>query len=504
MSDPTIADLCTYLHDHFPIYLRTEHQIDFGEAKKIKRTSLIKELTPTLVKIFTKEAWPDLLMSIATHDKGWATSFTEALFDSSSYRENTNAALAVRLWIDKDNTSSQEDKRYLFEDVKSGRLSGISYPVWMASTSKNDREAVKYDVQLARKVYDKSRMDGAWDDEVEDSPGGTVYPVRYFNLHSPPASARMSTDGMDLTKPPAEIQEFMELLVKPDPKQIDWTYSWLHYAVTSRAPTIPILSGNKGIGKTIWTDLIRCLFAVSRAAPRDFFETPFNAPFLRGNEYCPIDEFPGELLAIRKYMSKYQMVQSKGIDSFMTEIHTNFTITTNPENKLELAPNERIFSVLDVTEDNLLVHWSPERITQFVEDLDPSRITPLQTHWYHFIKNYTPKYPKAHVWKGERFLSLVTEGLPDWQAFLREQCLKELEKYEGDDERGEILITKLRKEYSAIRKSMGSGGSAFPKNKVAKFLLDMAGIGEVLGTLVDKPQRIIVGQDPRADDIGEL
>jgi len=484
------VDVCAHLKMTQEIKIRSKHRIDVGRFIDIPRKKLIDTIRPLLAEASDK--FPDLVKVLVSNDQTFYTQLTDELFKKGDCDWVTPALELsnLKIFMDAECVSNVETDKFFIQDTDTGRLSPLPYSTWYHSIpDSKDRANARLGAPLGIKRFDKGRSDGTWDDIIA-SPGGKDIPVLAFQEHEPPLWARVSLPADSSTIVLQDILDLWDIVFLQNKEQINAAKSWLHYAQTYRALTIPVLSGVKGAGKSLWVATNKLVFNHIHDPNRNSTDTRFNT-FLSKVEYCPLEEFKIKPVTLRRYIGDYQAIERKGQDQVMERVWANFSVTVNPSTRVPLEPDERIFSVFDISNVDLKTLWSEEKLRTFYNAIEDGKPHKFKTDWYNYIKNFQPTIPNNKSFKGKRFRTLVLEGLsPKW-AFLRETCL---------DTKTSISLKQLRTRFN--EKSKNSIGSLYLDHEVKYWLIKMADIGEVIGTLVydeDGKASIACRVDPRDD-----
>ena len=435
-----------------------------------KLDSFLGNGNPTYLRLAVlKEDYPDILEHIL--DLVAAKQEVAIERQDLTLEESTRAMAMLRNSPDKALTSNimaEDLKAYIDKrtakkilwDEQLKKISDISYDTYeeIVKHSSLEAEAAKelLRLELANITYDPYNLENMYHDESDSRS------IVVINEYNPPAwRAIPATEELEC---PTEIAEFMTFLI-PDKECRRFTFNWLKQAVLSRNETYLVLNGAKGIGKTnIFGAILEALVGTENffLAPKGIFESNFNG-FLSENRVILFDELTArdekELSVLKKYANAMQTVEKKGLDIGKSiKTFNSYIICNNNVNDIRLAPDDRRFSVIDMTETTLNSVKTEEETRKFLNKLkdNPAYVASFG-HW--LLNREYPQYNEFSVWKGPRFYKMVEASLTTVERILVSKILsKSMDSYKFSD----ILV--LAKEEGLDKRAK------FSKQKVEQFL----------------------------------
>jgi len=247
------------------------------------------------------------------------------------------------------------------------------------------------------------------------------------NLYVPPAW-RLRTDITD-AKCPERITDLLNHLFKGDKETIDFFKDWLYLSIVSRNETYMVLNGAKGIGKGLLSSLVKMIAGRGNytEAPDSVLNTQFNAP-LDYNRVISFDEVKvgkKEHSRLKRIINKHQAIEKKGKDAERErETFNSFLISNNDLNDMYMEPDDRRFSVPELTTKLLRGLWNEDELEKLAEDIENCEEMAAQFGWHIYSRGLGRKIDSFKVLKGERFWELCYNSLPMWQRFFVDTVLE--------------------------------------------------------------------------------
>jgi hypothetical protein len=233
---------------------------------------------------------------------------------------------------------------------------------------------------------------------------------------------------------------------------LDYFYDATHYIVKDRLDVYLVLSGSPGIGKGMYARIMSELLGEDNVkdATKNVLKSSFNDIFV-DTRLVTHDEYPAatreEMSALKKNIESKQSIQKKFEDiKTRGDVWASQIITVNKGVRYQFEPNERKFSVLDLTDVPLLdvmTETEIDGVTRRIEE-DPEYLARIG---YYFL-NHKPKASKKIGLKGDRFWDMCLAGLVGFNRFM----VAELRRQHGAEHNLDRMII----DYLDSRGSRGS------------------------------------------------
>jgi hypothetical protein len=270
-----------------------------------------------------------------------------------------------------------------------------------------------------------------------------------------------------------EFQEFMEHLI-PIPECRAYVLNWIRNAILNRNGTYLVLNGAKGIGKNVFTDLVKQLVGPRNygRAPRSFLDSHFNS-VLDNKRIILIDEqainTPDKLDVLKDYINPFQNIEKKGQDAKeMVETFNSFIISNNREVDIKIESDDRRFSVIDLTIKRLLDLWREEKIDAFTKRFEDQQY--LGAIGNYILNECEANFGIEEAWKGPKFRRLVETSLWEWQKYVLDTILSK--------KRTHYPIDTIKRRYNELRSSRKS---SINRDLIKDFLSNYRHEGKLLG-----------------------
>ncbi len=209
----------------------------------------------------------------------------------------------------------------------------------------------------------------------------------------------------------------------PEEQSLEFVFDNIHHGLVWRNDTALVLTGARGIGKSIYTNVMASGFPenTTTIVAQSFFEDKFNIEMLDKRLLI------GEEISFKSEQSKNTLkrllnpkvpIEGKGKDSFNVANTTNFIITTNDIHGLGIDTSDRRYSIPSVTTKPLKEIMPEREIDEFVTDYTGEMTERGRNElaaFFHFLKNRKPKYSRTAPFKGRYYHELVINSLSDWK-----------------------------------------------------------------------------------------
>lgn len=297
---------------------------------------------------------------------------------------------------------------------------------------------------------------------------------RYYNLYNPPKWRYIEvTPAM-----PEIFKLFFEHLFKTEEARL-FVYHWLYHLITKRNQTYLCLIGARGIGKGILTEIAKALvgFKYFETVGDSILTDKFNAP-LKNKRLIHLDEITlddaEKFATLKRFANDLIPFETKGKDSVTGVNYTSMILSTNHITGVDIQPQERRFSLPELTDVNLQDSkvFPVERIDELIailRDEDSQEIAELG-QWI-LLNGKSEKYAtEFYPYKGEYFYELCYLSLKEWQKFIVDKIVSK--------EKSTYLLKDLQSDFRAEHGERS--GKYFPQTgskTLIEFISDYAHMG---------------------------
>lgn len=306
----------------------------------------------------------------------------------------------------------EEDEIFLI-DEDMGIVSEIKYTSWLKAIDPEYRKALQNTPMPIAKFY----FDPYSDERVRrgDVDSGTKEMV-FVNKYSHPiwrANAQPSEEC------PKFLSDFMNHLLKGNQEQVGYCLRWMAEAVVGRNETYLVLNGDKGVGKNTLYEIMKAVVGSRYAvtAPQSLTTSHFNS-VLNDKRLILLDEYKINRvthLALKKIINKYQTIEKKGYDADKeVETFNSFMIFHNDISDMYLEQDDRRFSALDITTENLLKLWSAEEIDGYLAELNNPNSELVRSIGEYLLFIAQSEFKNAVPFRGQKFHDIVEYNMPTW------------------------------------------------------------------------------------------
>ena len=312
----------------------------------------------------------------------------------------------------------------------------------------------------------------------KDKMKSKVREIIYVNLYTPPRWRFVDAPA----KYHGRIKQLMEHLF-PVESDREYVLDWLHYAIVGRNETVLGLIGARGTGKGILFESVLSNLVgkeYREVVGQDILQEKFNSPF-KNKRFIFMDEVTitdeKELAKIRAFANRFIAFQSKGADAMTIENFSSMGVTSNDLKSFMVEPQERRFSLPEVTSVPLLDIMTEDEVTEFVQELDNEESVVL-AEFGNYLLERKPKTPPTKPLKGEYFFKLSRMSMSEWKSFLLDYIMKFGRPQQP------IYLSELQKRF----KKVFGDKSLFPKKRgtIEAFLNDYLHEGLFrIGEIVD-------------------
>jgi hypothetical protein len=206
----------------------------------------------------------------------------------------------------------------------------------------------------------------------------------------------------------------------PNADEREYVLDWLHYALVKRNETVLCLVGARGTGKGILLNNIMSALLGSdyySLAKQEVLTEKFNKEFLN-KRFVFFDEVnisgDKELNKFRAFANSRISMEAKGLDAETIDNYVSMALSSNDKREFRAEPQERRFSVPEVTERPLLELYSEEEIESFCARIAEPESEELAA-FGNWLLARTPKNTCQRPLKGKYFFELCRLAMPEWK-----------------------------------------------------------------------------------------
>jgi hypothetical protein len=271
---------------------------------------------------------------------------------------------------------------------------------------------------------------------------------------------------------PPKLEGFIKTLIDhlfPNEDEKEFVLDWLHYAIVNRNDTVLCLIGARGTGKGILLkDIMGVLIGEDyrEIVNQEILTDKFNAAF-KNRRYIFFDEVnvsgDRELNKFKAFCNTTIALEEKGQDSETIDNFTSLGLSSNDKKDFRAEPQERRFSVPEITERALLDLMTEDEVESFCKRIiEPGNLEIAS--FGNFLIQRKPKNSSRKPLKGKYFFNLCKLSMPEWKTYIIEYLINEGEI--GVSVLNSTLVKKFKKihgEHSPFATKRGS---------IETFLLD--------------------------------
>lgn len=288
--------------------------------------------------------------------------------------------------------------------------------------SEDDRISLvypKFDPMVSDLVFDST-----WDHL------GSRVPMQALNTAVPPKWMMDSKENLDW-KP--RIGNYISRLINhlfTDEEERERVLDWCHYAIFKRNGTVLCLAGDRGTGKSMFTEILSHLVGLdySEIVNQSILEDKFNSQMYNKRLIMFEEVALRESIAINKikaWCNHKINIEMKGMDSFTASNWSSMIFLMNDLADLQINAQERRFSVPSVAEQNLKVAIPVEEIEEFMTEMQSQSGDAFReiAEFGLFLKDRVPKMKSDMPIKGKHYYRVADTAMSEWQAILREYLI---------------------------------------------------------------------------------
>lgn len=218
------------------------------------------------------------------------------------------------------------------------------------------------------------------------------------------------------------IKKLVEHLF-PNEDEREYVLDWLHYAIVFRNDTVLCLIGPRGTGKgVLLKDVLGQLIGEEyrEIVNQEILTDKFNAAF-KNKRYIFFDEVnvsgDRELNKFKAFCNSTIALEEKGRDSETIENYTSLGLSSNDKKDFKAEPQERRFSVPEVTDTPLLDICSEEEVEDFITRISNPESAEIAAFGNWLIQR-KPKNSSRRPLKGKYFFNLCRLSMPEWKTYI--------------------------------------------------------------------------------------
>ena len=249
--------------------------------------------------------------------------------------------------------------------------------------------------------------------------------IFHVNYYVPPRWRFVKAD--------AKFTGFIKGLVEhlfPNKEDREYVLDWLHYAIVKRNETVLCLIGARGTGKGVLLyNIMGALIGQEyhSVAKQEVLTEKFNAEF-NNKRFVYFDEVnvsgDKELNKFRQLANAKIAMEAKGYDAETIDNYASMALSSNDKRDFKAEPQERRFSVPEVTEQPLTNIYSEEEIEAFCKRIDDPDSVEI-AEFGNFLINRVPTHVAQKPLKGKYFFELCRLSMPEWKTFIIDQIITE-------------------------------------------------------------------------------
>lgn len=232
---------------------------------------------------------------------------------------------------------------------------------------------------------------------------------------------------------PKVYKDFFNHLFDGDEKSWDYTLDWLANAVQDRNYCILTTIGRQGIGKGVFGGIMERIFGAENfyGGRDEMFKGRFNSQLLN-KRLVYVDEIKIDNAnmedRVKAVVNDSLEIESKGKDAQYVRNYANVYISSNRLDSLRLQADDRRFSIVDLTNTQLIDPNSKFNTDRIHELYDESNISAFSRYLYY---REVDKSKMLKVFKSKRTEEVRNSSLKIWEEWL-------LDEY-GFDNKGKVV-----------------------------------------------------------------
>ena len=346
-----------------------------------------------------------------------------------------------------DASRNSKDRLILVDPQNGDRpVPDVSTEIYLANTGLKMGEILSSpDIPAVYPTYNPYRHEAIFEDYNKY---GEVVP--FVNYYSPPR-----WHGVEV--PPAYRGKIRTLIehVFPNEEEREQVLDWMHYAITKKNGTVLCLAGARGIGKTLLMEnVMSALLGESNVelVNSEILTEKFNSAF-KNRRLLVFEEVE---ITTDKALNKFKafcnnkiVVEEKGQDSHTITSYVSMVVMLNNMAQLKIMPQERRFSIPEVTGKKLEDVMSTKEISELVQEV-ANPVSEELAEFGHWLLQRKPERTELDPIKGRYYFRVSATNLSAWKAFVIEYLFKMREKKSVTSKDLKAAFRKAKKDESAI------------------------------------------------------
>lgn len=314
-------------------------------------------------------------------------------------------------------TDISDSNHRVFVNFETGKIHDID-PEHLNKLSKDERD-----------TYKSRMLDATFEYNPRASSPLTMNEdigIYTYNWYNPPEWKRESFFFNRPISPVPKIPEiydkFLTHLTSGHEESKEYILDWIANSLQSRNFTILTAIGEEGIGKGILASVLESLHGKYNFAQCSdtVFKEKFNGK-LQNKTLVYIDEVALENNAshdrIKAVVNEELEIEKKGEDAITSRNYASFYITSNRMDAVRIGPEDRRYSIIQLTETKLKDTELRNLITS--EILNAGNLDALARYLY--FRKVT--YDMLKPFRSQRFEEMLAAGLSQWEEWFLEEFL---------------------------------------------------------------------------------
>ena len=350
-------------------------------------------------------------------------------------------------------SKNAKDKIILLDPRKNNRpVTDVDIDTYYTVTGNSWKDLIGDDsVMKVMTCFDPYRLEYIF---KKESRSGSIN-IFHVNYYVPPRwrfiPVRPAYEGF--------IFELMEHLF-PNEYDREYVLDWLHYAIVKRNETVLCLVGARGTGKGILLyNILGALIGQEyhSVAKQEVLTDKFNSEF-NNKRLVFFDEVnvsgDKELNKFKQLANSKIAMEAKGQDSETIDNYVSMALSSNDKRDFKAEPQERRFSVPEVTEIPLTKIFTEEEIEDFCKRIEIPESEEI-ADFGNFLIQRVPTHTAQKPLKGRYFFELCKLSMPEWKTFIIDFLIAE----------GEIGEPILNKNLDKFFKRLHGEKAVFPTRR---------------------------------------
>lgn len=336
-------------------------------------------------------------------------------------------------------SKKQHSKRTVMFNPKTGEVDTDTDPdIFFLIKNISEKEAIATGiVKFALLEFNPYMTESSY---IAESSGYLV-----LNMYKVPPWRKVPFEGK------AEIPPFIDKLIKhlfPDEEARKYVLSWICRAVLDRNQTYLSLVGARGTGKNILATIVGSLIGMeyTEVVGNSILDDKFNSP-MKNNRLVVLDEIVAneqeQISKLKSFANNLIPLEEKGKDQQTVKNYNSMMILVNEINSLAISPQDRRFSLPEITGVSLTKVMSEEEISDWVASVEADDVFEDIVEFGNWVLQNGKYYMSLHKnnipWKKKHYYEVARSNMAEWQIFL--------EEYITDKRVESITYTELNKEF---------------------------------------------------------